>query len=99
MKTSRQAKLLAKEEQAEKRAAKIFNAFSKESYKKLKDKLLPDAVKTPKCDKLDGYNFTESTDASPGANLKTNFNKSMKARRKFWIKHNFIPSNYPVSQF
>lgn len=77
MKGGRQAKLLAKEEQAKKRAEKVFNAFSKESLKKLKLKLMPEEAKTPTLDMQTGYNFTESTDASPGVKANQSMNKTL----------------------
>ena len=83
MKGGRQAKLLAKENQAKKRAEKVFNAFNKESLKKLKAKILPEEVKTPKEGNSSGYNFTESTDTSPGNKEKSNLSKSMKPKRKY----------------
>lgn len=47
IKGGRQAKLLAKENQAKTRAEKLFCAFNKESLKKLKGKIMPDDSKTP----------------------------------------------------
>lgn len=96
MKGGRQAKLLAKEEQAKKRAEKVYNAFSKESLKKLKLRLMPDEAKTPTLDMQTGYNFTESTDASPGVKASQNLNKTVGRKGKSnWIFYElFYLKNY-----
>lgn len=81
MKGGRQAKLLAKENQAKKRAEKLFTAFNKESLKKLKDKILPAETKTPVVDMQTGHNFSESAEASPNKFGKT-FTKSFGRKSK-----------------
>ena len=82
MKGVRQVKLLAKEDQAKKRAEKIFMSFKKESLKKLKDQIMPAEAKTPVVDNHVGHNFTEKTEESTNTKFNKTFTKHLKKKSK-----------------
>jgi glycerophosphoryl diester phosphodiesterase len=86
MKGGRQAKLLAKENQAKKRAEKIFSSFNKENLKKLKEKIIPHEVSTPQIENRVGHNFTESTDTSPGVNSKLKMSRTLGRKSKYTLR-------------
>jgi len=82
MKGGRQAKLLAKENQAKRRAEKIFASFKKESLHKLKDQIMPIESKTPGPDIQTDHNFTENIEGSKIKFSKT-FTSHMKKKSKY----------------
>ncbi len=83
MKGGRQAKLLAKENQAKKRAEKIFTSFKKESLRKLKEQILPSESQTPVADVQTGHNFTEKIESSEKHDFSKTFSKNLKRKSRF----------------
>lgn len=89
MKGGRQAKLLAKENQAKKRAEKIYTSFKKDSLKKLKDKILPPEVQTPGAELQTGHNFSEKAEANEKSSFSKTFTKNLKRKGKSFLTFRF----------